>query len=259
MRQDNLADYGLPAAASPVGPLTPGAVLAAMPSIRRTTTAAPTSTTTRSSQDSVTVRVEHDLAAASPVRNQTRYNTAERTAVITSIANAAAYNPVTNLVTLSRQANERHNDIFSNQTSLVARPTTGPIRHDLSIGLEVTREEQSAPTLGGVGTRAPVDLNNPDVFSPVVGMAIAPTGATSEGSTDTVALYAFDGFDAGPRVRLNGGIRVERYSTKSHAVAAPPAVRSPTSKATAPSSAARPASSSGSTISGTSMRPTAPR
>ena len=38
------------------------------------------------------------------MRNQTRYNTAERTAVITSIGNAAAYNPVTNLVTLSRQA-----------------------------------------------------------------------------------------------------------------------------------------------------------
>ncbi len=136
--------------------------------------------------------------------------------MITSIANAAAYNPVTNLVTLSRQANERHNDIFSNQTSLVARPTTGAIRHDLSIGLEVMREEQSAPTLGWRRHACAVDLNNPDVFSPVVGMAIAPTGATSEGRTDTVALYAFDGFDAGPRVRLNGGIRVERYSTKSH-------------------------------------------
>ena len=37
-----------------------------------------------------------------------------------------------------------------------------------------------------------------------------------------MALYVFDGFDAGPRLRLNGGIRVERYSTKSHAVAAPP-------------------------------------
>ena len=70
------------------------------------------------SQDNVTLRLEHDFAPGLTLRNQTRYNTTTREAVITSIANPAAYNPATNLVTLSRQANERHNDIFSNQTNL---------------------------------------------------------------------------------------------------------------------------------------------
>jgi catecholate siderophore receptor len=224
MRQDNLADYGLPAAASPVGPLSSTSVLAPVPVEQDTYYGSPDYDYDKVSQDSVLFRVEHDLTPGATLRNQTRYNTAERTAVITSIANAAAYNPETNLVTLSRQANERHNDIFSNQTSLVARARTGSIQHDLSVGLEVASESQFAPTLGGAGTRAPVDLNHPDVFSPVVGMAVAPTGALSEGSTDTVALYAFDGFDAGPRLRLNGGIRVERYVTRSHAVTATGAV-----------------------------------
>ena len=224
MRQDNLADYGLPSAASPVGQLSPAAILAATPVNQENYYGSPDYDYDKVSQDSVALQVERDLAPSMTLRNQTRYNTAERTAVITSIANAAAYNPATNLVTLSRQANERHNDIFSNQTSLVARPATGAVRHDLSVGLEVSREEQSAPTLGGVGTRAPIDLNNPDVFSPVIGMAIAPTGATSEGRTETVAVYAFDGVDLGPRVRLNGGIRVEYYSTTSRAVAATGAV-----------------------------------
>jgi catecholate siderophore receptor len=222
MRQDNLADYGLPAAASPVGQLAPAAALAAAPVDQDTYYGSPDFDFDKVRQDSATLGVEHDLAPMVTLRNQTRYNTAERTAVITSIANAAAYNPATNLVTLSRQANQRNNDIFSNQTSLIARATTGAIRHDLSLGVEIAREKQSAPTLGGVGTREPVDVNHPDVFSPVIGMALAPTGATSEGHTDTVAVYAFDGFDAGPRLRLNGGIRVERYSTRSHAVAAPP-------------------------------------
>ena len=54
------------------------------------------------------LRLEHDFAPAVTLRNQTRYNRHEREAVITSIANPAAYNPATNLVTLSRQANERH-------------------------------------------------------------------------------------------------------------------------------------------------------
>ena len=87
-------------------------------------------------------------------------------------------------------------------------------------GMEISTESQFAPTLGGVGTRAPIDLNRPDVFSPVVGLNIAPTGALSRGDTDTVAIYLFDAFDLGARLRLNGGLRVERYDTQSHSVAA---------------------------------------
>ena len=109
--------------------------------------------------------------------------------------------------------------------------------------MEITSESQFAPTLGGVGTRAPIDLNQPDVFSPVIGMAIAPTGALSDGSTDTVAFYLFDAFDLTARLRVTGGVRVEAYDTKSHAVSATGVVTD--SKATARSSAARPASSSG--------------
>jgi catecholate siderophore receptor len=166
------------------------------------------------------LRLEHDFEPGLSLRNQTRYNTTTRKAVITSIQNPAAYNPETNLVTLSRQANERHNDILSNQTNLSGRISTGRMHHDLSLGLEIARESQFSPTLMGVGTRPPIDLNAPDVFSPVVGMNIVPTGALSEGRTDTIALYAFDAFDLGPRVRVNGGIRVEKYDTTSHAVAA---------------------------------------
>ena len=220
MRQDNLADYGLPAAASPVGPLTSTSVVAAAPVDQTNYYGSPDYDYDHVSQDNVTVRLEHDLAPGTTIRNQTRYNTTTREAVITSIANPAAYNPQTNLVTLSRQANERHNDIVSNQTSLTARATTGRLRHEISAGLEITSESQAAPTLAGVGTRAPIDLNHPDVFSPVVDMDIVPTGATSEGGTDTVAVYLFDAFDLGPRVRVNGGMRVDRYDTTSHSVTA---------------------------------------
>jgi catecholate siderophore receptor len=224
LRQDNLADYGLPAAASPNGPLTPTSVIAARPVEQSTYYGSPDYDYDHVKQDNVTARVEHDFGRGLTLRNQTRFNTTTREAVITSIGNAAAYDPVTNLVTLSRQANERQNDIWSNQTSLTARPRTGRFLHDLSLGMEIASENQFAPTLGGVGTRAPIDLNNPDVFSPVVGMNIAPTGALAEGSTETVAFYVFDGVDFGPRVRATGGVRVERYDTKSHSVAATGAV-----------------------------------
>jgi catecholate siderophore receptor len=218
MRQDNLADYGLPAAASPIGPLTATSVLAAQPVDQATYYGSPDYDYDKVEQDSVTLRLEHDVNPNVTLRNQTRYNATTREAVITSIANAAAYNPETNLVTLSRQANTRENEIFSNQTNLGARLTTGELRHEISAGLEIATESQYAPTLTGVGTRAPVDINHPDVFSPVVGMDIVPTGASSDGSTDTLALYLFDAFDLGPRFRVNGGIRVERYETKSRSI-----------------------------------------
>jgi catecholate siderophore receptor len=220
MRQDNLADYGLPAAASPIGALTPTSALAASPVAQDTYYGSPDYDYDKVRQDNVMLRLERDIRPGLTLRNQTRYNTASRNAVITSIQNPAAYNPETNLVTLSRQANERHNKIFSSQTSLSARVATGSIRHDVSLGLEITHESQFAPALAGTGTRAPVDLNHPDVFSPVTGMNIVPTGALTDGSTDTVAAYAFDAFDLGQRIRVNGGVRVEAYDTTSHAVAA---------------------------------------
>jgi catecholate siderophore receptor len=218
MRQDNLADYGLPAAASPIGPLTSTSALAAAPVDQTNYYGSPDYDYDHVKQDSVTARFEHDLGPGTTIRNQTRFNSTSRHAVITSIANPAAYNPDSNLVTLSRQANERHNDIASNQTNLTARAKTGSFLHEISAGVEFTRESQAAPALTGVGTRAPIDLNHPDVFSPVVDMKIVPTGATSEGSTNTVALYVFDAVDLGRRFRVNGGVRLERYDTNSSAV-----------------------------------------
>jgi catecholate siderophore receptor len=220
MRQDNLADYGLPAAASPIGPLTPGAALGPAPVDQDTYYGSPDVDYDRVRQDNVMLRFEHDIHPRLTLRNQARYNKTTRRALITSIGNAAAYDAATNRVTLSRQANERDNDIFSNHASLTARPSIGGIRHDLSAGLELTRERQLAPTLTGVGTRAPIDLNHPDVFSPVTGTNIVRTGALTDGSTDTAAVYVFDAFDLGSRVRLSGGVRVEAYETRSHAISA---------------------------------------
>jgi catecholate siderophore receptor len=172
----------------------------------------------RATQESVMVRVEHDVSPRLSLRNQTRYNQAHREAVITSIANPSAFNAATNLVTLSRQGNDRQNKIFSNQTSLADRFTTGRLRHAASAGIEYTFEQEDAPTLGGVGTRAPVDIFVPNPHDPVLGYAVAHTGAGTKGWTNTLALYAFDTIDLGPRWQLTGGLRIERYDTEFRSV-----------------------------------------
>ncbi len=158
------------------------------------------------------LRVEHDFAPGPDASEPDALQRVDaRRAVITSIANPAAYNPATNLVTLSRQANERHNDIFSNQTSLVASLTTGRIRHDLSVGLELMREE----TVGADARRRrharagrseqPRRLQPGRRHGHRRPPARLPTAAPIRS-----AVYVFDAFDMGPRVRVNGGIRIER-------------------------------------------------
>ena len=169
----------------------------------------------KASQDTYTGRIEHDFSRTLTLRNQTRYNKTHREAVITTIQNPAAFNPETNLVTLARQGNERENKIVSNQTSLVDRFETGSLRHAASLGVEYTFERQYAPALTGLGTRAPADIFAPNPHDPVTGYAPARSGAFTDGSTDTIAFYAFDTVDLGAKWQASGGLRWEHYDTSS--------------------------------------------
>ena len=146
------------------------------------------------------------------MRNQARFNRTHRLAVISTATNAAAFDPVTEMVTISRQANERKNEIFSNQTSASLRLLRGGVTHDLTAGLEFIGENQFAPTLAGAGTRPPVSIYSPNPNIPVIDFNLAPTGAYTKGGTDTVAGYVFDTVNIS-RVQVSGGLRLERYNT----------------------------------------------
>ena len=101
--------------------------------------------------------------------------------MISTVQNVAAYNPATNLVTVARQGNERENTVVSNQTSMTGRFATGGLRHAANVGVEITSEEQFAPTLTGLGTRAPVDIFHPNPLDPVTGFAPARTLRVQQG------------------------------------------------------------------------------
>jgi len=218
MRQSNVPDYGMPGAAWQDSKLAPTTIHAPAPVDQSNYYGSPAYDYDHGTQNNVLARVEHDINPRLTFRNQARYNETHRQAVITSIQNPAAYDPVKNLVTLSRQGNDRENRIFSNQTTLSDQFATGSLRQSATAGVEYIFEEQFAPTLGGVGTRNPVDIFVPNAADPVAGYAVARTGASSKGWTNTVALYAFDTVSLGPRWQLTGGLRAERYDTEFHAV-----------------------------------------
>jgi catecholate siderophore receptor len=219
MRQDNLPDYGIPGAAWDE-PLAPTTVLTPAPVDQSNYYGSPAYDYDRADQDTYTARLEHDLTGRMTLRNQTRYNRTHREAVISAIQNVAAYNPDTNLVTIARQGNERENTIVSNQTSLNARFGTGGLRHAASAGVEIAREEQFAPTLTGLGTRAPVNVFSPNPGDVIADYAPGRGVASTAGQSTTVAAYAFDSIELTERWQVSGGLRWERYETQFDSIAA---------------------------------------
>jgi catecholate siderophore receptor len=213
MRQENLPDYGIPGAAWQEEPLTPTTTPTPLPVDQANYYGSTNFDHDDASQDSYTVRLEHDVNRRLTLRNQTRYNRAERDAIVSAIQSPTAYNPATEQVTISRQGNIRENSILSNQTSAIGRFSTGSLRHSSSFGVEVTHESQYAPGLTGLGTRAPVDIYAPNPNDPVSGFAPVHSGAYTDGNTNTVSAYFFDTVDLGSRWQVSGGLRWERYDT----------------------------------------------
>jgi catecholate siderophore receptor len=214
MRQDNQPDYGIPGAAWLEAPLTSGTVRASAPVDQSNYYGSVGYDYDRGRQNSYAARVEHDVNRTLTLRNQTRYNQTRREAVISTVQNVAAFDANTGLVTIARQGNERENSVASNQTSLSGRFATGALRHAANAGVEFTSEEQFAPTLSGLGTRAPVDIFHPNSRDPVTGYAPARTKAFSRGDSRTVAFYGFDSVELNNRWQVSGGLRWEHYDTR---------------------------------------------
>jgi catecholate siderophore receptor len=216
VQQDNLPDYGLPGAAWAEWPLTPTTVQANAPVRQSNYYGSPGYDYDHAEQSTYSARIEHDVNRNLTLRNHTRYNRTHREAVISTVQSVASFNPETSLVTVARQGNDRENTVLSNQTTLVDRFSTGRLRHGVSLGLDIALEEQFAPGLGGVGTRAPVDIFTPNPNDPISGYAPARTAAETLGATDTVALYAFDTVELSQRVQVSGGLRWEHFETSFH-------------------------------------------
>jgi catecholate siderophore receptor len=213
LRQESMPDYGIPGAAWQEEPLTPTTIQTPAPVDQANFYGSPGFDHDDAEQDAYLLRLEHDVNRRFTLRNQTRYNRAHRDAIISTIQNPAAYDAVTNHVAIARQGNIRENTIASNQTSMIGRFSTGTLRHSSSLGIEVTHESQYAPSVIGVGTRAPADVFHPNPNEPVIGFAPKQSGAFTDGNTNTASAYFFDTVDVGSRWQFVGGARWERYDT----------------------------------------------
>lgn len=220
VHQNNIPDGGIPTVGLP-GYSAPSAAYAALNNSGKVATSNYYGTDSdfdKSTTDSATLRFEHDLSDNTTLRNTTRWSRVKQeyllTAVMGGASNITAPNP--NDVgswRWSRLANTKDisNRILTNQTNITSKFATGSVGHDVSAGVEFTRENQ---TTYGVNALTPPAVN---IYHPISSISIGGldrNGANANGQTDTFGIYAFDTLAITPDFELNGGIRLDNYHTE---------------------------------------------
>ena len=211
--QENIPDYGLPSALLP-GYISPVPV----PEVDWSTFYGFTIDSDKVNADAAMLRLEHDFNSTLKLSNQTRYSANQRDAVVTTPGTSStSYVPATGLLTRSRQANKRDMSILSNLTNLQTQFGTGAIKHNLSSGLELSRETAYQPAFVSVAL-TPIPIQSPDPKGTPSGTP-ARSGAYTDVVTKTAALYAFDTLHFNDRWQANVSLRAEKYDTHYKSVA----------------------------------------
>lgn len=191
---------------------------------------------TRADHDDVTAkmatfRIEHAINDAVRVTNTARWGRTDQDYLLTAFmgtgtrgangaptgnirftnpADPATYTIARSLPTFKDQ----QNTILTDQLNLRADITTGAIVHNLSAGLEFTREELKSFGQAATGgtTWSPANLYAPDWNA--TGLTWAHNGADSHGKTTTSSIYLFDTLNLGESLLVTAGLRADHYSTE---------------------------------------------
>lgn len=220
VHQNNTPDGGIPTIGLP-GYSAPNAATAALNNSGNVATSNYYGTDSdfdKSTTDSATIRFEHDINDSTTIRNTTRWSRVKQEYLLTAVMGGATNitapnrNDV-NSWSWSRLANTKDtsNRILSNQTNITSKFYTGSVGHDVSAGVEFTRENQ---TNYGVNAITPPSVN---IYHPISSISVGGldrNGANANGQTDTAGIYAFDTLAITKSFELNGGIRLDNYHTE---------------------------------------------
>jgi catecholate siderophore receptor len=215
LKQDNIPEYGLPWVPVNTNPELEAYSNSAPPVDQSNFYGLVARDYEKTDTDLVTAEVEHDLNPQVLLRNLTRWGQNDRDSVIT----APRFVSVNTSTELNRQLQSRDMEdrIVANQTNLTARFPTGQVRHAVAAGFEVSSE--FSQNFARSGPTAPTaDLYDPNPLDPYNG-PIVRTGASTTGSADSLAAYAFDTVNLGEHVELTGGLRWDRFAVDYESIA----------------------------------------
>src|SRR3546814_5533015 len=102
---------------------------------------------------------------------------------------------------------------------LTSRFSTGAVDHALVTGLELTREKSENKSRNVAASLPAADFNNPNPGDP---FSFTPTytGARTEATVDTIAIYAFDTAKLSEQWEISGGLRWDHVDSDVTSVAA---------------------------------------
>ncbi|MDI9223543.1 catecholate siderophore receptor Fiu [Pantoea sp. EA-12] len=218
VHQNNTPDGGIPTIGLP-GYSSPTAATAALNNSGKVATSNYYGTDSdfdKSTTDTGTIRFEHDLNDSTTIRNTTRWSRVKQEYLLTAVMGSTITTPDLNDVgtwTWTRNANQKDvsNRILTNQTNITSKFYTGSVGHDISAGVEFTRENQTNYGVNAI-TAPAVNIYHP-ISSISVG-GLDRNGANANGQTDTTGIYAFDTLAITKSFELNGGIRLDSYHTE---------------------------------------------
>ena len=177
----------------------------------------------------VTLKFEHDLSDTMTLTNTARWGKTEQDYLLTAFMSTggnirlpagadpndlSAYTMTRGNPTLKNQ----QNSILTDQLNLRADFATGSVQHNLSTGIELTREEQDAPNFSRSGGLPDSNLYRPD-WNDIGSLVWSADGTTKYGQTDTAAAYIFDTLEFNERLLVTAGLRADRFNTRYEASA----------------------------------------
>ncbi|MCJ2184420.1 catecholate siderophore receptor Fiu [Novosphingobium sp. 1949] len=166
-----------------------------------------------SNMTKVTLKAEHDLAANVTVRNTFRWGkiTQNYLAITEGVASLDTDDESASTTSRLGAAKDLKNTILTDQLNLTASFDTGGLHHNVSTGVELTREKQTNYGLTKTGTIATLSLYDPEYTAS--GLTVVRSGLDAYWQTDTVAAYLFDTIDLTDQFQLDLGARYDHYKT----------------------------------------------
>jgi catecholate siderophore receptor len=169
--------------------------------------------------DMFTAIVEHDFSPDVTLHNTTRWGRTRQNYLLTSFmgssANLLTPNPADPSTWTIARSNptfkQQVNRILTNQTNITATIATGSFTHSLSAGVELSQEKAGTVGLGTRSAWPAASLYDPSAV--VGGLIYGPTGAGSQGKTNTMAAYLFDTLKFNEQWQVNAGVRLDHYTT----------------------------------------------
>jgi len=170
---------------------------------------------TDTNKKAVYVHMDHKFNENISVRNRMEYSKFDK-----RYQNIMANGSVTgNQVQLAGYADETDRENFFNQTDLLLNIDTGPLKHKIITGVEISRQvtkQQRDYAYFGGGSSKTAMVN---IFDPVYRGAInfrRDIGTKSHShSTSTAGVYIQDHIELHPMVHVTAGVRYDRFEQDS--------------------------------------------